>query len=247
MSSTIWNEIAEQPPVVAAATTEKAGGLEELAGLERAPLQVLVDRRVGIALLASLHRLAARQTERRLREHGDTFEVTVGRELRERPGEEIVAGRPGRVGAESRPGSRLAAAHAGSVDQVVVHERRHVNELHGRAGRDGRPRAGGCGEEREHRSQPLAACRQRFRADLGDESRVPGNRSVEELLDVREVVGEAGGGSHRLERRAHRAVAVWSATIEPPKSRNAAPSNPTSSISAARSSAPGKRRTLAGR
>ena len=75
----------------------------------------------------------------------------------------------------------------------------------------------------------------------------PATDRVEELLDLVEVLGETGGGADGLERGAHRAVAVCRATIEPPKSRNRAPSNPVSSISAASSSAPGKRRTLAGR
>ena len=84
-------------------------------------------------------------------------------------------------------------------------------------------------------------------ADLGDEARVPGHRAVEQLLDLPEVLGEARCGPDDVERGAHRAVAVWRATIEPPKSRNCVPSKPHSSISTARSSAPGNRRTLAGR
>ena len=88
---------------------------------------------------------------------------------------------------------------------------------------------------------------QRLGADLGDEAGMAGHRPVEQLLDLAEVLGEARSGPDDVERGAHRAVAVCSATIEPPKSRNCVPSNPLSSISAARSSAPGNRRTLAGR
>ena len=75
----------------------------------------------------------------------------------------------------------------------------------------------------------------------------PAIDAVEQLLDLAQVLGEARSSPDDVERGAHRAVAVCSATIEPPKSRNCVPSNPLSSISAARSSAPGNRRTLAGR
>ena len=74
-----------------------------------------------------------------------------------------------------------------------------------------------------------------------------GDGALQQLLDACEVVGEAGGPANDVERRAHRAVAVWSATMVPPKRRKRVPSNPVASICAARSSAPGKRRTLAGR
>ena len=69
----------------------------------------------------------------------------------------------------------------------------------------------------------------------------------EQLLDLGQVVREAGGRSNRLEGGAQRAVAVCSATIEPPKRRKLVPSKPASSIRPTSSSAPGKRRTLAGR
>ena len=126
-------------------------------------------------------------------------------------------------------------------------ERRHVDELNRRAGRDRGTGAGGRGEEGEHRPEALAARGQSLGADLGDEAGVAGHRRIEELLDLAQVLGEAGSGPHRLEGGAHRAVAVCRATMVPPKSRKRAPSNPDSSISVARSSAPGKRRTLAGR
>ena len=247
MSSTIWNEIAEQPAVVAAAAAEQAGRLEQLPGLERAALEVAVDRRVGVVALPALERLAAGERERRLGEDRDGVDVAAGRELGEGAREDVVARGPGRVGTVGRPGGRLAAPHAGAVDQVVVHERRHVDELDRRAGRDRGPRAGGRGEEGEHRPQALAAGGQRLGADLGDEARMAGHRPVEQLLDLAQVLGEARSGPDDVERGAHRAVAVCSATMEPPKSRNCVPSNPLSSISAARSSAPGNRRTLAGR
>ena len=247
MSSTIWNEIAEQPAVVAAAAAEQARRLEQLAGLEGAALEVALDRRVGVVALAALQRLAAGERERCLGEDRDGRDVAAGGELREGAREDVVARSPGSVGPVGRPGRGLAAPHASSVDQVVVDQRRHVDELDRRPGGDRRLGACGRREEREHRPQALAARGQRLGADLGDEAGMPGHRPVEQLLDLAQVLGEARRCADDVERRAHRAVAVCSATIEPPKSRNCVPSNPLSSISTARSSAPGNRRTLAGR
>ena len=50
-----------------AAGAEQAGGLEELPGLERAALEVGVDRRLGTACLRALQRLAARERRGRRR------------------------------------------------------------------------------------------------------------------------------------------------------------------------------------
>ena len=74
------------------------------------------------------------------------------------------------------------------------------------------------------------------------------HRSLEQVLDLGQVVGQTGSGTDRLERGAHRAVAVCSATIVPPKQAEAAPrGSPRRRSGRASSSAPGKRRTLAGR
>ena len=114
------------------------------------------------------------------------------------------------------------------------------------AATDGRAPAGAERNVSIGRSR-LPPAVERLGADLGDEARVPGHRRVEELLDLVQVLGEARGGAD--DRRAWRSsrrrrVERDDRAAEEPEP---APSNPVSSISAARSSAPGKRRTLAGR
>ena len=77
MSSAIWNAIPRRQAVLAASAAEQARRLEQLPGLERAPLEVVLDRRVRVVALAPLHRLAARERERRVGEHGDALGVAV--------------------------------------------------------------------------------------------------------------------------------------------------------------------------
>ena len=104
-----------------------------------------------IVRLAPLERLSACEAEGGVREQRDGVAVAGRRELGEGAREEIVAGGPGGSGAVGGPGGGPAAAELGAVDQVVVDEGRHVNELDGRAGGDGRLPARRCREEDEQR------------------------------------------------------------------------------------------------
>src|SRR5262249_38497981 len=54
---------------------ELARGLEQLPGLQRAALEVGLDRRFGIVRLATLHRLAARERQGSLGEQRDAARV----------------------------------------------------------------------------------------------------------------------------------------------------------------------------
>src|SRR5436305_5281590 len=127
-------ELAE--PAVAAAA-EQARRLEQLPRLERAALEVTLDARFGVVRLRALERLAPRERERRARQDADRGVVAGARQLRERAGEEVVAGRPRRGRPVARPRCGAAAAVLGPVDQVVVDERRRVDELDGRARSEG--------------------------------------------------------------------------------------------------------------
>ena len=238
---------AEQPAVVAAAAAEQAGGLEQLSGLEGAPLEVALDGRVGVVPLPPLQRLAPRERERCFGERRHALDVAARRELGERAREEVVAGRAGGVGAVGRPRRRLAAPHPGAVDQVVVDERRHVDELHRRSRRDRGRGAGRRREKREHRSQPLAAGCERLGADLGDEAGVACHRPVEELLDLgrgsRRGRGRRGPSrGWRSSRR--RRVQGDDRAAEEPEARRPRTRSRRSGRELLR---PGKRRTLAGR
>ena len=88
--------------------------------------------------LQLLHRLAAREAERRVGERLHRALVAGLGEHRERARVEVVARRLRRVGAVHRPRGGQAAPQARAVDEVVVHERRHVHHLDGDARRDRR-------------------------------------------------------------------------------------------------------------
>jgi hypothetical protein len=59
---------AERQAEFARPAAEPARGLEQLPRLQGAALQVRLDRRVRVMRLRPLHRLAAREAERRVRE-----------------------------------------------------------------------------------------------------------------------------------------------------------------------------------
>jgi hypothetical protein len=89
-------------------------------------------------LLTALHGLAAREREGSVGENCDPADVTRRREDRERPGEEVVARRLCGVLPVLRPSRGSSTPDRGAVDEVVVHERRHVHELYGDACRERR-------------------------------------------------------------------------------------------------------------
>ena len=196
--------------------------------------------------LAPLHCFAAREAEGRIREHGDGGRVSHRGELGERAGEQVVAGRTRGARAMRRPGGRAAASEPGAVDQIVVHQRRKVHELHRDAGHDGRIRPARAGEVDEERPQPLAAGGEGFPADFGDDSVIPPDGGLEPILELGEVRVQAGRLAE-LRESAHVASAVCRTTIPPAKVRWRTESKPAAAISLDSSSGPGKRRTLAGR
>ena len=237
---------AEQAPELRVPAAERTGGGEQGAGLERAPLEVRLDGRRRVVALQPLQRLAARQGERGVRERRDALLRAGGGERRERRREQMVAGRLRGEGAVRRPGRCAPTAELRAVDDVVVDERRHVDELDRDALDHGRCRVGGRRQERQGGAEPLASGRERIRSDGGDGAGVRLDDLRESRLDGVEVVGEPDGRPHGLER-AHSVTPTCSATIVAPNRRNLTCSNPCRSISAASPSAPGKRRTLAGR
>src|SRR5205823_1302221 len=132
-----------------------------------------------------------------------------------------------------------------AVDEVVVHERRHVHHLDRDAGGD--RRLAGRGEEAEQRPEPLAAGAERLAGDLAGEPGVRGDRASEPRLDLGHVRRDARCAVDLLELAAHDATPVWSATIVPPRSLNCTPSKPHPRSRAASASAFGNRFTDAGR
>ena len=164
--------------------------------------------------LAPLHGLAAREAERRVGEQLDGRGVAGLGELGKRPGEEVVARCPRGGRAVRSPRRGAAAPVASAVDEIVVHERRHMDQLHGDArGERWRP-LHGRGQEDEHRAQALAACRQCIRAHGGDRARVAAHGVLQALLELVEVVLEP---RHLPDcgERGHCLTAVWRATMPP--------------------------------
>src|SRR5207244_10785273 len=74
------------------AAAEQARRLEQLRRLQRAAFQVSLDRRVGIVLLALLHRFASGETERGVGKDLDGVQFARRGELAEGACEEVVAG-----------------------------------------------------------------------------------------------------------------------------------------------------------
>ena len=167
MSSAIWNARPSATPYRPSDSSppepSRHAASISFAGLEQAALEVRVDRRVGIVRLQLLHRLAAREAERRVGERPHRLVVARLREDAERAGVEVVTRRLRGVRAVHRPRSRKAAAQARTVDEVVVDERRHVHHLDRHSGRDRRlaPRGRGSRAAAEGASRPRRAPRRR--------------------------------------------------------------------------------------
>ena len=121
-------------------------------------------RRVGVL---ALEQLAFGERGARLREGEKLLGVLVARELRERAGEQQIAGRDRDVAPRDRRDRGMPAAQLRAVDQVIVHERRRMDELDrdrgaheaflavGRVRRRPPGRLGG--EHHQQRAQSLAA------------------------------------------------------------------------------------------
>ena len=135
-SSAIWNAIPSSLPYSPLPPPEHARGLEQLSRLERAALEIVLDRRVGVVTLSALHRLTASERERCVCEHRDGARIARRSEHGERPREEVVACRLRRLLTVLAPRRCMTATDRRSVDQVVVDERRHVDELDCDSGRE---------------------------------------------------------------------------------------------------------------
>ena len=120
------------------------------------------DREVEVAERAQLQHLAVGDVgQRRAEDVRDRVRV-VGGDVLEDPGEEVVAGQHADAVAEVDRGGVHAAPRVGVVDDVVVDQRRDVDQLHVRGQRQmvahvDRRTGGGRAEQREARAQALAA------------------------------------------------------------------------------------------
>ncbi len=127
------------------------------------------------------------------------------RQQRERGREQMVACGLRGVGAVLRPGGSAAPADVRAVDDVVVDQRRHVDQLDRDPLHHRWLRAAWGREERQRGPQPLPAGRQRVRTHSGDRAGMGGNNCLEAILDRAEVVAQALDRRDRLERANRRA------------------------------------------
>ncbi len=122
-------------------------------------------------------------------------------------------------------------------------ERRHVDELD-RSPAGHRLLAAALGgrraEEDENGSQALATRGECVGADRADEAWVRRDRALEALLEQLEVGVEPGSGADGGERAHEAFLAVWSATMPPPRSFQPMSAKPARRIASPRSSGTGE-------
>jgi hypothetical protein len=176
-----------------APAAEPARGLEELACLQARPPQVVVHASVGPERLPPLERLAAGEGESGVGQDLDLGNGARRRELRERPGEQVVAGGRGDPAPVRHPDRGLASSQVGAIEHVVVDQRGHVDKLDGGAG--AHTRVGGAtrrarAQVGQYGPQTLPTRPEALGGDLGEHSRMRRDRLRESLLEPVEVAFE---------------------------------------------------------
>ena len=122
---------------------------EEIRRLAAHDVEMFFFRDVGVAVLRQLIELPFDHLQRDVAQHADQIERIVRQRERHRFDVQIVAEKHGDVVAPPRVDRQPAAAQIGVVDDVVVDERRGVNEFDDRRVQD-RPIAGVAAEARRH-------------------------------------------------------------------------------------------------
>ena len=172
-SSSSWKARPTSAPKSRSAlvvVAEQAGALEQRRRLQPAALEValLGDRQVEGVL--ALGQLAAGERHRGVGEQRDRAAVAGVGEQGEGAREQQVAGGDGAVAARGGGDGREAAAQRRLVEDVVVDQGRHVDQLdRGRGAHRGLAARLAGAEQDQHRPQPLAAGRQRRRGVLAEQ------------------------------------------------------------------------------
>jgi hypothetical protein len=126
-------------------------------------------------------------------EHIEDSEIALGKSHLERLHVEPVAGKHAAVISPSRVGGGTPAARVGAINDIVVNQRRGVNQLDDRAQTYGALSAiarVARGEKKEGRAQALSATTQKIAGDFGD--RLVGRFILQPdfLFDLEEVVAD---------------------------------------------------------
>ena len=180
-----------------------------------------------VVRLGALQHLALRQADRGLAEDVDSRRVARAHELSEGAGQKAVAGRHGDLDAELLDHRRPTPAQHSSVEDVVVHQRRHMDQLHRRGGAQHRLAQLGVptgAQQREQRPHALAACGQRRQAGPPECPGIRVRRRLQALFHqlhgpaVAAALGRRPPGERRA--RGHPGASpTWRATAPKPRRR----------------------------
>ena len=171
-----------------------AGRREEVRGLALAAAYVGADAHADVVRLRPLQYLALAEADGRRAQEVDGGGVARAHQLGEGAGQQVVAGGDGHGAAVLVSDGRAAAPELGTVQDVVVHERRHVEQFdrggrtqHRLARRHPAPGA----EQREQRPDALAAGGEGGSAGLAELAGILGRHGGQALLDEVEAAGDA--------------------------------------------------------
>ena len=175
---------------------------EQVRGLAPDDLEVLVFGDVDDAVLGELIELAFDHPQRDVAQQADDVERVLRQRHRHRLDVEEVAEQHRDVVAPPRVHGHAAAAHVGVVDDVVVHERRGVDELDHRGVEHGAIAAVAAqprGHQQHRRTHALAAALLEVVADFGDEVDprldLAGELALDRFADPRGPARTAGSRS----------------------------------------------------
>ena len=187
---------------------EQAGALEQARRLQPAAVEVALLADVEVEGVVALGQLAAGERHRGVGEQGDRAGVAGLGEEGEGAREEQVAGGDGALAARGGGDGRQPAAQRRGVEDVVVDQGRHVDQLDRRRGADRRRRRARA-RRRAGPASAAAACRRRRgspRRRRRESRRGPRDRPPQQLLDLAQARRQpaAGGVEDRRHRRRNR-------------------------------------------
>ncbi len=186
---------------------EQAGALEQAPGLQPAAREVALLVEAEVEGVLALRQLAAGEGDRGVGEQRHRARVAGLGEQGEGAREEQVAGGGGAAAARGGGDGRQPAAQRRGVEDVVVDQGRHVDQLdRGRRADRRRAALGPGAEQDQHRPQPLAARGEGRGGVLAERLAVAADRLAQQLLHLAEPRRQpaAGGVEDRRHRRRYR-------------------------------------------
>ena len=195
-----------------------ARGREEIGRLALAAAQVGLDPDVHVVSLGPLQHLPLAEADGGGAQEVDRGGDARAHQLREGAGQQEVAGRDGDGRPVAMRHGRATAPQLGAVEDVVVDERRHVQQFdRGRPAqhRLARRFAAAGAEERQQRPHALAAGAQRRAAGVAELAGILGGDPGEALLHQVEAAGDAALLGRRGPRQRRPRRASWARLRRP--------------------------------